>query len=282
MKNIIFLLTIVLLSIMQTNCYANDKNLKNELTKQSLKELYQPNLLYPSNSIKIQLLTDDKISSFKNKEVTFRLLQTVDNLPISINSIEPIHGPRLHAYLINNSFTDYHHLYPVPLTSKDQLYFSFVPKTNEPYNLWITMKVISTKQEEYVYQKLNTNSTNYNDPSNNETLLANAGDYSFKLLFSEPLRIGHLINGKVIIHKQNNIYKSPKLTKINYELLNIIGFYYKQNSIFHLHTTNFINSTTEQTWNFQWVPEYQDIVKMFFEFKIHDQTFKIPFTISIK
>ncbi|AIL64608.1 hypothetical protein NOVO_01005 [Rickettsiales bacterium Ac37b] len=275
MINILLLPAIILLNIASFIAYANDKSLNEELTVQSLKELHQPNLLYHSNLLKVQLSTNDKISSFKNKEITFKLLQSTNNLPISMDSIEPIHGPKLHAYVINSSFTDYHHLYPVPLKSQDQLYFSFIPKTNELYHLWITMKIISTAREEYVYTQLNTNSTYNNYLSPIENLSANIGNYYFKLTFSEPLKLYSPINAKIIISKQPTLKQTENLEKINYELVNIIGFYYKNNAIFHLHPTNSFSSSTDQAWDFHWIPEYHDIAKIFFEFKIHGQIFKL-------
>jgi hypothetical protein len=75
-------------------------------------------------------------------ERTHTLRLTLANqLPLTPAKLIRAHGERVHLFLLDSSFTDYHHVHPRAARKPGEYEFEFAPRKPGPYRMWVELHV---------------------------------------------------------------------------------------------------------------------------------------------
>jgi len=84
----------------------------------------------------------------KATKVIFRLFVANDQ-PVALDQLILTHESRLHAIIADQTLSDYHHEHPVPTGNPGEYTFTFTPRLNGHYRLWLNSVPVRTGREEF-------------------------------------------------------------------------------------------------------------------------------------
>lgn len=107
-------------------------------------------LLPPASpTLHVQIEPLPSLEPGKPLRVTFQLVR-LDNLqPIDSADLFVTHGAALHALICDRTLTDYQHEHPTSTGKPGEWEFTFTPKFNDQYVLWINAVPTQTGREEF-------------------------------------------------------------------------------------------------------------------------------------
>lgn len=83
--------------------------------------------------------------------VTFAVQQQLvkDRPPLLPEHLLELHGAQMHAFIVDQHMTDYHHLHPQPTETPGEYACTFTPKTDGQYRCWVNMVPLESGREEF-------------------------------------------------------------------------------------------------------------------------------------
>ena len=97
--------------------------------------------------------------SGKPVSVTLHMFDTVNGTALGVNRLVVAHTRKVHALSIDSSLTDYSHSHPAQGVRPGAWRFTFTPKYDRPYHVWLDIKPVGGEQA-YVMLALNERGTN--------------------------------------------------------------------------------------------------------------------------
>lgn len=108
----------------------------------------------PAPSVSIEIL-DASLHPHQPTRVRFRL-RMGNGKPVTPGNLVPHQEHLLHALLLDPAFRDYHHQHPTPTTTPGEYEFTFEPRENSNYRMWINLVAMPFALEEFPYIDLLT------------------------------------------------------------------------------------------------------------------------------
>lgn len=97
----------------------------------------------------IQLEPVAEILPDRPMHIVFQLVRMKDLKPVGADDIITTHGAVLHALVCDRTLTDYQHEHPTPTGRPGEWEFTFTPRFNDVYRLWINAVPKETGREEF-------------------------------------------------------------------------------------------------------------------------------------
>src|SRR6478736_1432842 len=70
------------------------------------------------------------------------------------DQLQTVHEQKLHVLIVDPSLSDYSHVHPAPMATNGDWQFSFTPKHDRPYHLWLDATPVGGK---HAYRMLTVN-----------------------------------------------------------------------------------------------------------------------------
>jgi len=96
----------------------------------------------------VEWVTPPQLEIGKEEEIRFRLIGP-GNVPVIPDNLHTTHTEKLHALLLDPSFTDYHHEHPRPTEIPGEYIFTFTPQRSGPYRMWLDVMPVATGRGEF-------------------------------------------------------------------------------------------------------------------------------------
>ncbi len=184
------------------------------------------------------------------------------------------YGEKLHLLVVDKSLTDYHHIHPEYDAGKEAFAISFIPSTNNEYNVWSNFKLQENGQDIATKNKISSAKNYDTAPVIQHTTVTENGDIKIVIEANPPLASGvdsHLTCK--IIHKSGN---PIKLEEIMGAKAHLVGFNKDGDDMVHCHPIE-DNATNSETLKFHIAPEKDGFTKFFLQTKIDGKETIIPF-----
>jgi hypothetical protein len=124
----------------------------------------------------------------KGKEATFVLgLTDKDDHPVTDGGLVKVHTKKIHLLIVDESFSDYQHVHPVP--ARDTWNFSFTPKTAHNYKIWVDVKPRGGDEQMLPLFLKGKEPCKESCVDKTEALTADFGEDKAQLSFDAPLTV---------------------------------------------------------------------------------------------
>ena len=131
--------------------------------------------------------------------VTLHVSDTMGSGAMGPARFQVVHEQKLHVLIADPSLSDYTHVHPEPLGTEGDWRFSFTPRFDRPYRLWLDATPVGGKQG---YGMVTINEEAARVPV--EKVLASearAGDVVATLAFESPPRAGQMARGRIQLRR---------------------------------------------------------------------------------
>ncbi len=138
-------------------------------------------------TLRVSLTPEPKLE--KDKQAAFVLrLEDKKGHPVGESDLEVQHTQKMHLLIVDESFTDYQHVHPVP--ALDSWSFSFTPRTAHNYKIWVDVKPRGGDEEMLPLLLKGKEPCKVPCADATERLTAAFGDDKATLSFDAPLQAG--------------------------------------------------------------------------------------------
>lgn len=218
-----------------------------------------------------------------------------DGKPVSEDQIELSHTKKLHAFVIDDSLSDYQHVHPEYAEDDQTFILKFKPKKSTNYKLWTEFK----KDGETHTQQVDLVS-NWKEVYKQEI-----NGYRFELHTDEKVKVDEMINFEILVTSSKN--KKVKLQEILGAYAHITCFTQDGKSMLHVHNSDSHSSNHESheaakedehtehskslaeagivdpksSVKFSLKPAQQGFYRIFAQLKIDGKEITAPFTIKV-
>jgi hypothetical protein len=150
---------------------------------------------------------------------------------IGPEQLQTVHEQKLHVLIVDPSLADYSHVHPTPLSTNGDWQFSFTPKHDRPYRLWLDATPVGGKQ---AYTMLTVNEAAAPVPVEQRLATqAQAGDLAATLSFDKPPRAGAMAAGRIELTRGGK--PMTALEPVMGAYAHIVGIAQDWQSIAHVH-----------------------------------------------
>lgn len=196
-------------------------------------------------------------------------------------AFEIVHTQKVHVLGIDPSLTDYSHSHPAPTNKPGVWTFSFTPKFNRPYHLWLDVKAVGGKQE-YVMLTLNEKAAAV--PAEKLPLLiATMDNFTATLSFDAPLVEGAPAMGHVNILRDGKPFASLEPVMSAYG--HIVGISEDWETISHVHPMGTEPSKDSDRGgpviDFHLEPKHVGFLKLFAQIQVDGKDVFLPFGVNV-
>lgn len=102
----------------------------------------------PSN---IQITIRDSKPLEKGTEVTTTLyITSKDGKPLTLDDLKKVHTEKVHLLIFDQTLGDYQHIHPRATKNPGECTFTWTPKREGFYRLWVNLVTVKTKQQEFI------------------------------------------------------------------------------------------------------------------------------------
>ena len=145
--------------------------------------------------------------------------------------LQVVHEQKLHVLIVDPSLADYSHVHPTPLATAGDWQFSFTPRHDRPYRLWLDATPVGGRQG---YTMLTVNAAAAPVPVLRRLALqAQAGEVSATLSFDTPPRAGAMASGRIELSRGGR--PMTALEPLMGAYAHIVGIGQDWQSIAHVH-----------------------------------------------
>jgi len=172
----------------------------------------------------------DRFAANRPVTVTVRLTDATSGQGLGADAFDIVHTQRVHALVIDSSLTDYSHAHPAPGGEAGVWTFTFTPRHNRPYRLFLD--ATRAGAQSYTVVDLNAGAA----AANVEEALSNAatvGGISARLSFDGPLKAGEAQMGRIAFARGGAPFAG--LEPVMGAFGHIVGFSADRQSVAHVH-----------------------------------------------
>ena len=217
------------------------------------------------------------------KPVTVNLHVTdmMSGKPMGPEAFELAHTQKIQVLSVDPSLTDYSHSHPAPTGKAGEWSFSFTPKFNRPYRLWLDVKPVGG---EHAYVMLTLNDKGAMAPvEKTPTLSANVGDISARLAFDAPLVVGQAAMGHLLIERGGKPFAALEPVMGAYS--HIVGISEDWSTISHVHPMGTeprkASDRGGPSIDFHLEPGHAGFLKLFAQIQVDGQDVFLPFGVVV-
>ncbi len=236
-----------------------------------------------SVDVEAEVLSTALLSAKKEKEITFRL--TLNGVPLTPDGLATVHTRKVHALIIDPTFTDYQHLHPEPTDTPGEYTVPFTPKTDRSYTMWLDL---TPTDAPHAYLKLNLPGVNQNKAKidRSATREATVGGYHFTLTFDDAtITEDTPVMGHILVTDADGV-PVDRLEPVMGAYAHVVGFYSDRNTIAHMHPMGAEPDSDDlrggPTLDFHFEPSRKGFVKLFAQVKIDGKELFAPFGVEVK
>ncbi|MBV8803350.1 MAG: hypothetical protein JO131_10405 [Gammaproteobacteria bacterium] len=236
-----------------------------------------------SNTSGIQLIIESKpFALIANKPITIRFQFLKGNKIVTEKDLKVVHTQRIHLLIIDPSLKDYHHIHPLKDNKKKDFVFSFIPKNNGSYRMWVDITPFSTNQQEFLIADLGLPSKNsYIDKKVNVNFIQ--GPYSFTLKLDGEPKVGQESMATIVVKKNGKPF--TQLEPVMDSYAHLVGFSEDYFSVLHIHPMSSLSRNLAGHGGpelmFHMNFKKPGFFKLFAQFRINGKDIFIPFSIFV-
>ncbi|MEO8003165.1 MAG: hypothetical protein ABI644_14945 [Arenimonas sp.] len=223
-----------------------------------------------------------EFGSGKPVKVTLHITDMMSGKVMGPEAFEIAHTQKVHVLGIDPSLTDYSHSHPVPTDKAGDWTFSFTPKFNRPYHLWLDVKAIGGKQE-YVMFTINEKGAAV-PVEKLPALTAVVGNITASLSFDAPLVVGAPAMGHVNILRDGKPFASLEPVMGAYG--HIVGISEDWETISHVHPMGTEPSKENDRGgpmvDFHLEPKHAGFLKLFTQIQVDGKDVFLPFGVTVQ
>ena len=219
--------------------------------------------------------------SGKPVTVTLHVTDMMSGKPMGADSFEIAHTKKIHVLGVDPSLTDYSHSHPAPSAKPGDWSFTFTPKFNRPYHLWLDVKAVGGAQE-FVLLTVNANGA-MAAVEKTSSLVAKVGDVSATLAFDAPLVAGQAAMGRLEIQRGDKPFAALEPVMGAYS--HIVGISEDWKTIAHVHPMG-TEPTRESdrggpAIDFHLEPRNAGFLKLFAQIQVDGHDVFLPFAVTV-
>lgn len=224
---------------------------------------------------------DGAFGTGKPVTVTLHITDMMSGKTMGTDAFELAHTKKMHVLGVDPSLTDYSHSHPEPLATSGDWRYSFTPKFNRPYHVWLDVKPVGGTQA-YVMLALNEKG---DAAAVQKTLstTATVGNVTALLDFDAPLFVGQAAMGHLTVQRDGKPFAGLEPVMGAYS--HIVGIGDDWSTIAHLHPMG-----TEPTKpsdrggpaiDFHLEPKQAGFLKLFAQIQVDGRDVFLPFGVSV-
>lgn len=284
------LLTISAIWLLNTNplhAYANEEMIAGQEMGHDMHDHPTTTLIKDvSNDQSSYIISVDKIQDKgPEKLVTFSLKNQATHEAVIPDDLQEVHTKKLHLLIINDALDDYHHIHPDPTANPGDYSFTFTPKPNSAYRMWLDVTPKSTNQQTLIMIDLIDN-PHPAKPVEKIALKSTVYPYNFSLSFDQPvLKAGQAAIGKIMVRdsKQRPV---KTLEPVMGTFAHIVAFSSDFKTVSHAHPMGSEPKSLQERGGpileFHFEPTHPGFVKLYAQIKINGQDVFVPFGFFVK
>ena len=196
--------------------------------------------------------------------------------------LQTVHEQKLHVLIVDPSLADYSHVHPAPLEKNGDWQFTFTPKHDRPYRLWLDATPVGGKQ---AYKMLTLNEAAARVPVDKRLAMqAQAGDLAATLSFDAPPRAGAMAAGRIELTRGGK--PMTALEPVMGAYAHIVGIGEDWTSIAHVHPMGPEPHAPEDrggpTLRFHLEPKQAGYLALHLQVRVDGQDVYLPFGIEVQ
>ena len=228
--------------------------------------------------------TADAAGSFgsgKPVTVTLHVSDMMSGKPMDADSFSIVHTEKMHVLGVDPSLTDYSHSHPAPEAKAGDWRFSFTPKFNRPYHLWLDVTPLRGAHQ-YVMVTLNGGAATV-PVEKTPALTAASGDIQATMSFDAPLRVGEASMGHIAIQRGGKPFAALEPLMGAYG--HIVGISEDWATIAHVHPMGTEPTSPGDrggpTLDFHLEPKHAGFLKLFAQVRVDGHDVFLPFGANV-
>jgi hypothetical protein len=201
---------------------------------------------------------------------------------IGPDQLQTVHEQKLHVLIVDPSLADYSHVHPVPLAKNGDWQFSFTPRHDRPYHLWLDATPVGGKQ---AYKMLTVNAAAARVPVEKRLATqAQAGALAATLSFEQPPRVGAMAAGRIELTRGGKPMRA--LEPVMGAYAHIVGIGEDWQSIAHVHPMGPEPHAPEDrggpSLRFHLEPKQAGYLALHLQVRVDGQDVYLPFGIEVQ
>lgn len=231
--------------------------------------------------IKAELVSAPIIKAGQAEEVKFNLTNS-DNTPTKFSDMKIIHTRKIHALVVDPSLADYTHGHPDVAEKDGEYRFTFVPKFNSAYKVWLDVTPNNGSQQ---YIPLELKGSGAAGVVDKKVVTENVIDgVKFELMADKEIISGQMAMLTLKVTKDAKPFTN--LQPVMGAFAHMVGFYEDYKTIAHLHPEGEEPSSKDAKGGpelmFHFQPAQKGFVKLFAQVQINEKDVYIPFAVIVK
>lgn len=231
--------------------------------------------------VKAAVIGAPQVKAGEALEVKFSLTNQ-NGSATSLSDLKEVHTKKIHALVVDPSLSDYTHAHPVAAEKAGEYKFTFTPKTDASYKIWLD---ITPNKGGHQYIPLQIKGTKAAAKIDRKAILAGAADgYEFKLSFDAPVKLGEAAMGTMQITKGGKPF--AELQPVMGAFAHMVGFYDDYKTIAHLHPLGEEPKSEAERGGpelmFHLEPAKKGYLKLFAQVRIDGKDIYVPFGLEVK
>jgi hypothetical protein len=241
---------------------------------------------HQETTIKVEVLPQEQIQKNKSFTTRIKLISTKDHKEILLTDLEEVHTKKIHVLIFDQTLTDYQHVHPTATKEPGVYKFSWIPKNDGTYKLWVNIVPLKTGKEEYISTVLATVGSHRQLTEKRLNLDERVGNNLYSLTFgTKELKMGKAYLGRITIrdHQGKAVnYLEP----IMGAFAHIVAINEDFNTIAHVHpmgkepTIDIERGGPEL--DFHFMPEKKGFYKLWLQVQLDGKDVFIPFGIKVE
>ncbi|MBN9413627.1 MAG: hypothetical protein J0H12_06885 [Candidatus Paracaedimonas acanthamoebae] len=238
------------------------------------------------STIKVDVLLSSQAQKDKIIPTRIKLTSIKDNKEILLSDLKEVHTKKIHVLIFDQNLTDYQHVHPEPTKEPGIYEFSWSPKNEGSYKIWVDIVPLKTGKEEYVTAPLATVGSFSKAADNQLSQEAKVDNNLYSLRFdTKELRKGQAAMGTIkALNKEGKDVKD--LEPIMGAFAHIVAINEDFNTIAHVHPMG-KEPTDEKARGgpelmFHFMPEKSGFYKIWLQIKLAGKEIFVPFGVNVK
>lgn len=237
------------------------------------------------STIKVDVLLSSQAQKDKIIPTRMKLTSIKDNKEILLSDLKEVHTKKIHVLIFDQTLTDYQHVHPEPTKEPGVYEFSWSPKNEGAYKIWVDIVPLKTGQEEYVTAPLATVGSFSKAADKQLSLEAKVDNNLYSLTFdTKELKKGQAAMGTIkALNKEGKDVRD--LEPIMGAFAHIVAINEDFNTIAHVHPMG--KEPTNDTerggpeLEFHFMPEKSGFYKIWLQIKLENKEVFVPFGVNV-
>lgn len=237
------------------------------------------------STIKVDVLLSSQAQKDKIIPTRIKLTSIKDNKEILLSDLKEVHTKKIHVLIFDQTLTDYQHVHPEPTKEPGVYEFSWSPKNEGAYKIWVDIVPLKTGKEEYVTAPLATVGSFSKAADKQLSQEAKVDNNLYSLAFdTKELKKGQAAMGKIkVLNKEGKDVKD--LEPIMGAFAHIVAINEDFNTIAHVHPMGKEPTDEKERGGpelmFHFMPEKLGFYKIWLQIKLAGKEIFVPFGVNV-